>query len=118
MASDIAFAPGNWNLTRAGRAKLDEIAPSLSSFGGKITVYGYTDNAPIGAALRRRGVVDNLDLSSRRAATVVRYLTSKGVNPSNISAKGRDDTHPLAPNDTPDGRAQNRRIEVVTEQPA
>jgi chemotaxis protein MotB len=49
---------------------------------------------------------------------LVRYLTSKGVNPAIISAKGRGDQHPIAANDTPQGRAQNRRIEVVVEQPA
>jgi flagellar motor protein MotB len=48
---------------------------------------------------------------------VVRYLISKGIDPNIISAKGRGDTHPVASNDTPKGRAQNRRIEVVVNQP-
>ena len=71
-----------------------------------------------GPALQKRGIVDNLDLSTKRANAVVRYLISQGVDPNIISAKGRGDTHPQASNDTPEGRAQNRRIEVVTEQPA
>jgi outer membrane protein OmpA-like peptidoglycan-associated protein len=45
----------------------------------------------------------------------VAYLGSQGVNPNIISAKGFGDTHAVAPNDTPDGRAQNRRIEIVLE---
>ena len=45
------------------------------------------------------------------------YLQSQGVDPTIMSAKGRGDTHPLASNDTPDGRAANRRIEIVLEGP-
>ena len=45
------------------------------------------------------------------------YLQSQGVNPSIISAKGFGDTHPVAGNDTPDGRAKNRRIEILLEGP-
>jgi flagellar motor protein MotB len=121
MASDLAFASGSYTLTRAGRAKLNDLLPTLQSGMGpndKVVVYGYTDNHPIGAALKKKGIIDNLDLSSRRADAVVRYLTSKGVNPNIISAKGRGDTHPVAPNDTAKGRAANRRIEIVVEQPA
>jgi len=120
MATDLAFASGSYTLTRAGRMKLEELVPSITSLPppAKVTVYGYTDDRPVGSALRKRGIVDNLDLSSRRADAVVRFLTSKGVNPGMISAKGRGDTHPVAPNDSPAGRAQNRRIEVVVEQPA
>jgi chemotaxis protein MotB len=120
MASDLAFPSGGYTLTRLGRHKLDELLPALGGLGpnDRIVIYGYTDNRPVGKALQAKGIVDNLDLSSRRADAVVRYLTSKGVNPSVISAKGRGDTHPAAPNDTPKGRAENRRIEVVVEQPA
>jgi chemotaxis protein MotB len=119
MASDLAFPSGGFTLTKAGTAKLNALLPVLSGLGpnDRIVVYGYTDNRPVGKALQKRGVIDNLDLSSRRSDAVVRYLTSKGVNPNVISAKGRGDTHPIAPNDTPKGRAQNRRIEVVVEQP-
>ncbi len=119
MATDLAFPSGGYTLTRAGRAKLDGLLPALSGLGpnDKVVVYGYTDDRPVGKALKKRGVIDNLDLSSRRADAVVRYLTSKGVNPGVISAKGRGETHPAAPNTTPAGRAQNRRIEVVVEQP-
>ena len=119
MASDQTFPSGGYTLTRAGRAKLDEIIPALGALGpgAKVVVYGYTDNAPVGKALRARGIVDNLDLSSKRSNEVVRYLTSKGVNPAIVSAKGRGDQHPVAANDTPAGRAQNRRIELVVEQP-
>jgi flagellar motor protein MotB len=119
MAADLAFPSGGFTLTRAGRAKLDELIPSLQTLGpgAKIVVYGYTDNHPVGKALISKGIVDNLDLSSKRANEVVRYLAAKGINPSIMSAKGRGDTHPVAGNDTREGRAQNRRIEVSVEQP-
>jgi|SRR5579862_3992919 len=119
MATDLAFPSGGYTLRPAGRAKLNDLLPVLSGLGpnDRVVVYGYTDNRPVGKDLQKRGIEDNLDLSSRRADAVVRYLTQKGVNPSVISAKGRGDTHPVAPNDTPKGRAQNRRIEVVVEQP-
>jgi chemotaxis protein MotB len=120
MASDQTFPSGGFTLTRVGRAKLDELVPALQALGpnDKIVVYGYTDNQPVGKALMKAGVIDNLDLSSKRADAVVRYLTTKGINPAIISSKGRGDTHPIAPNDTKQGRAQNRRIEVSVEQPS
>jgi chemotaxis protein MotB len=118
MAADHTFLSGGYHLNRAGKAKLDELVPALQAQqNAKIVVYGYTDNRPVGAKLKRQGIADNLDLSSKRANEVVRYLISKGINPSVISGKGRGDTHPIAPNDTAAGRAQNRRIEVVVEQP-
>jgi chemotaxis protein MotB len=118
MASDQTFPPGGFSLKKGAKAKLDQLVPALQSLqGAKVVVYGYTDNKPVGKELKKKGIVDNLDLSSKRANEVVRYLISKGINPNIISAKGRGDTHPVAPNDTAKGRAQNRRIEVVVEQP-
>jgi flagellar motor protein MotB len=118
VAADLAFREGGYTLTPAGKAKLDEIIPALQALNNaKVVIYGYTDNKPVGSALKKRGLADNLDLSSKRANEVVRYLEAKGVNPDLLSSKGRGDTHPVAPNDTPEGRAQNRRIEVVVEQP-
>jgi chemotaxis protein MotB len=72
---------------------------------------------PVGAPLKRAGINDNLTLSSRRAGDVVTYLVAQGVNPNIISAKGFGDTHAVASNDTSQGRAQNRRIEIVLEGP-
>jgi chemotaxis protein MotB len=119
MAADLAFPSGGFTLTRAGKAKIDGIIPALQGLppNGKVVVYGYTDNHPVGKALIAKGIADNLDLSSKRANEVVRYLTSKGINPSIVSGKGRGDTHPVADNATKQGRAQNRRIELVVEQP-
>ena len=118
-AGDLLFPEGGYQLSPAGKAELSSnIVPKLTGLqNAKVVVYGYTDNLPVGAPLQRAGINDNLTLSSRRAGEVVTYLISQGVNPNIISAKGFGDTHPVAPNDTPQGRAQNRRIEIVLEGP-
>jgi chemotaxis protein MotB len=56
-------------------------------------------------------------LSSRRAGEVVTFLISQGVNPNFISAKGFGDSHPVAPNDSPEDRAKNRRIVITVQGP-
>jgi chemotaxis protein MotB len=118
-AGDLLFPEGGYQLGPAGQAELaNNIVPKLRGLqNAKIVVYGYTDNLPVGPALQRQGIPDNLVLSTRRAATVVSFLVSQGVNPNIISAKGVGDTRPVAPNDTPQGRAQNRRIEITVQGP-
>ncbi len=118
MAGDLLFPEGGYELSASGQAALTKYAPQLRSAQNiKVVVYGFTDNLPVGPVLQRAGIADNLDLSSRRAATVAAFLQSQGVNPNILSAKGFGATHPVAPNDTPQGRAQNRRIEIVLEGP-
>ena len=79
----------------------------------KLVVVGYTDSTPIGPELRAQGVQSNQQLSLMRAQTVTNYLISQGVNPSLVSAQGLGDASPVASNDTPQGRAQNRRVEIT-----
>ena len=118
-AGDMLFPEGGFQLSQAGQAELgNNIAPKLRGLqNAKVVVYGYTDNTPVGPALQRQGVPDNLVLSTRRASTVVTFLVSQGVNPNIISAKGFGETHPEASNDTPQGRATNRRIEITVQGP-
>ena len=78
-----------------------------------LVVNGYTDNAPIGAALKKRGVTSNLELSQKRADAVMQFLTAHGVKPDLLSAKGFGEADPIAPNTTPAGRAENRRVEIT-----
>jgi chemotaxis protein MotB len=119
VAGDLLFPSGGYQLSPAGQAELaNNIAPKLRGLqNAKVVVYGYTDNAPVLPALQRQGIPDNLVLSTRRAASVVTFLVSQGVNPNIISAKGVGDTRPVAPNDTPQGQAQNRRIEITVQGP-
>jgi len=118
-AGDLLFPAGGFALSQAGEADLrSRVVPKLKGLeNAKIVVYGYTDNTPVGPALRQQGINDNLTLSSRRAGAVVSYLVSQGVNPNIISAKGFGDTHPVASNATPEGRAKNRRIVITVQGP-
>jgi len=116
MAGDLLFPPGGYRLTPAGEAALSQYLPQLRSLKGtKVVVYGFTDSEPIGPELRQAGIADNIELSSRRASNVAAYFRSQGVDPNILSAKGFGATRPIAPNDTPQGRTQNRRIEIVLE---
>jgi chemotaxis protein MotB len=118
-AADLLFPPGGYQLTPAGQAELaNNVVPKLKGLqNAKIVVYGYTDNTPVGRDLQRQGIPDNLVLSTRRAATVASFLIAQGINPNIVSAKGVGDTRPVASNDTPQGRAQNRRIEITVQGP-
>ena len=110
----ILFPEGGFKLNAKADQVLAKMAPTLTGFKNtKVVVRGYTDNVSIGPELRREGISTNLDLSSRRADNVVDYLVRKGVDQNLISAQGLGETNPVASNSTPDGRAQNRRIEII-----
>ena len=118
VAGDVLFPEGGYQLTPSGKQELNQYVPRLQALqNAKVVVYGYTDNLPVGPQLQRTGIANNVDLSSKRADTVVAYFRSQGVNPNILSAKGFGDTHAVAPNDTRDNRAKNRRIEIVLEGP-
>ena len=118
VADDLLFPSGGYQLSPQGQQALNNLVPRLKGLqNAKIVVYGYTDNTPVGPELQRMGITNNLDLSTKRAAVVASYLVSQGVNPNITSAKGFGDTHPVASNDTPQGKAQNRRIEITIQGP-
>jgi chemotaxis protein MotB len=73
-----------------------------------IRVEGHTDDVPAGGAYPT-----NWELSTARALAVVRFLQSQGIDPSRLAAAGYGEYRPIAPNDTAEGRSQNRRIEIV-----
>jgi chemotaxis protein MotB len=90
------------------------MAPILAPFQQTtIIVTGYTDNVPIGPELVAQGIASNQQLSLKRAQTLANYLISQGVNPSLVQTRGLGDADPVASNDTPQGRAQNRRVELT-----
>jgi chemotaxis protein MotB len=110
---EILFPEGGYRLTAQSEAVLAKLVPAVSGLQQtKVVVDGYTDNVPIGPELQREGIATNFDLSSRRADSVVDYLRRQGVSPALMSAQGFGATNPVASNDTPEGRAKNRRIEV------
>lgn len=113
LVNEVLFAEGGWTLNAKGEAALAKIAPTLAALKGQqIVVEGYTDNVPIGPELKAR-FPSNLELSSARADAVVRFLVAKGVPQNIISAQGFGESRPVASNDTPQGRAKNRRVEII-----
>ena len=113
VADTLMFPEGGWQLHRTGEQTLDKIVPVLKTLKNKnIVVEGFTDNVPIGPALKQR-FPSNWELSTARATDVVRYLAAQGVPANELSAQGFGDSRPVASNDTPQGRAKNRRVEIV-----
>jgi chemotaxis protein MotB len=111
--SDLLFAPGSWQMRPQGQKIIADFAKKLApTQQNHLMVSGYTDNAPIGPALAREGVTSNQELSQKRADAVKQYLISQGVKPDLVSTQGFGDASPVAPNDTAQGRAQNRRVEL------
>jgi len=111
---DLLFPSGEWQMPATAQQTIAKMAPILAPMQEtKIMVNGYTDNVPIGPGLMRQGITSNLILSQKRADNVMQYMISQGVKPSLVSAQGFGDSNPVASNDTVEGRAQNRRVELT-----
>lgn len=114
MSDRILFPSGGYRIEESARRELAKMVPTLQGLRQtRVIVEGYTDTTPVGPELRREGISSNLDLSSRRADTVADALIRLGAPRNIISADGRGEANPVASNATPQGRAQNRRIEVT-----
>ena len=112
--SDLLFPSGSWEMSAGGKKIIGDMARMLApDQQDKLLVNGYTDNAPIGARLRQQGITSNDALSQKRAETVMQYMISQGVKPDLVAAHGYGDSQPVASNDTAQGRAQNRRVEIT-----
>ena len=112
--SELLFPSGGWQMSVEAQQTIGKIVPILApQQQNKIIVNGYTDNVPIGSGLMREGITSNLVLSQKRADNVMQFMISQGVNPRLVSAQGLGEKDPMASNDTPQGRAQNRRVELT-----
>lgn len=113
MVEKILFDSGRADIKENGKKVLDRVAEILKDITDKqIRIEGYTDNVRIGPVLAEK-FPTNWELSTSRASTVVRYLQEKGVNPVFLSAVGYSEYRPVESNETEEGRAKNRRIEIV-----
>ena len=114
MVDRVLFDSGHTQVKPAGVKVLKQVGDVLNKISDKqIRIEGHTDNVPISSKLQDR-FKTNWELSTARATTVVRYLIDQGgVDPQYLSAVGYADTHPLASNDSEEGRSSNRRIEIV-----
>jgi outer membrane protein OmpA-like peptidoglycan-associated protein len=108
LSGSVLFATGKYELLPIAREKLDEVAKALSDQGYKsMLVEGHTDS--IGKAS------DNDTLSLKRAESVRSYLVSRGIQSDKIRAVGLGSSRSISDNSTPDGRANNRRVEIIVE---
>lgn len=107
LSGSVLFTTGKSDLLPIAKEKMDKVAEVLQQQdpNKKIVVYGYTDSIGTKA--------NNQKLSQARAETVRNYLVQKGVDSSRISAVGKGEEDPVASNKTPEGRANNRRVEIV-----
>lgn len=104
------FESGRAEVKTEAHQILGELAAKLMKYNNQLRVEGHTDNVPMSS----RTYPSNWELSSSRATNVARVLTEKfGVPASKISATGYGEHRPVFPNDTPAGRARNRRVDLV-----
>lgn len=114
LSGDVTFALGSDALSESGKKTLRTLAPKLT---GKFAPYmirveGHTDNTPVVHTKAKFG--DNLGLSTARANSVTRFLQDEmRIEPSRLMSAGRGDQQPIADNKTPQGRAKNRRVEII-----
>ncbi len=113
LAEQIFFDSGKATLKKGGKEVLKKVGDALKGYENKIIrVVGHTDNVPVAKSLQAT-FPTNWELSVARAVNVVRYLQEVGVTPERMIPSGRAEYDPVAPNDTPEGRQKNRRIEIM-----
>lgn len=113
LENRLLFASGSWNVNSEGQKALRQLAVVLAENPDlSVTVEGHTDNQAFGNS--KSAVNDNWDLSVMRATAIVKIITeNEEVKPAQITAAGRSEYLPVAPNETPEGRAKNRRTEII-----
>ena len=105
LSGGVLFRSNDATLLPAAETRLDEVALALIANGKPVSIEGYTDSK--GSRSR------NMDLSQRRAESVRSYLISRGFPANQVVAKGMGPDRPIAENSSAEGRANNRRVEIV-----
>ncbi|MDP1793335.1 MAG: flagellar motor protein MotB [Acidimicrobiales bacterium] len=111
ITSRVLFRSGSAFMEREGLAVLDQVAVALSRIDNRVMIEGHTDSVPV----QRGGLYpSNWELSTARATQVLRWITEvRGLHAPRFSAAGYADTHPRFPNDTPQHRSMNRRVDII-----
>lgn len=111
FGDSFLFESGSADLRETARPLLTTVASLITKFNRAIIIEGHTDNIPI----RSARYSSNLDLSTARAARTFMYLLSEdpSIHPERISTAGYGEYRPVASNATPEGRALNRRIDII-----
>jgi chemotaxis protein MotB len=108
LSSEVTFASGDDKLSESGRDALVRVGAVLAKLPNTVRIEGHTDSIP----MRGGRFSSNWHLSAARAQSVVRLLLENGVDARRIQVVGFGDVRPRADNETPEGRAANRRIEI------
>jgi chemotaxis protein MotB len=111
VANEILFDSGSAKIADAGRNVLEKVAAQVKDSPNRVQVMGHTDDKPIRKRLQER-YPTNWELAAARASRVVRLLEEQGVKGTQMQATSLAEYHPVAPNESDEGRAQNRRIEI------
>ncbi|SDS27256.1 OmpA family protein [Winogradskyella sediminis] len=112
MENKLLFESGSWYVGAQGKQAVRQLGSVLAENPEiSVLIEGHTDNVPYKGNAQLSG---NWDLSAKRATAIVNILRENdAINPENLTAAGRGEFAPIATNDTADGRAKNRRIEVI-----
>lgn len=109
LPEGVLFDSGKDRLKKEGQSTLAEVAKVLSGIEGRqFQICGHTDNVPISGRFK-----SNWELAASRAVHVAKFLVDQGMDAARLSAAGYADTQPVADNESAEGRAQNRRIEIA-----
>jgi len=108
MQDQALFSPASASIDAAAEAAVAQLGEIVKMIGIPVIVSGHTDNVPI----RSGAFPSNWELSAARAAGVARALVGQGRDPSQVTVEAYGDQRPLGDNSTPEGRAENRRVEV------
>lgn len=109
LRDSILFESGSAELSVQARDIFSEMARLLAEYDNPIQVEGHTDDQPI----RNQRYPSNWELSSARASAIVKLLSGAGVGPQRLSAVGYGEHQPVSSNETPEGRAKNRRVALM-----
>jgi chemotaxis protein MotB len=110
VSDEITFQPGSAKLKKAGKQTLQKLVNTLRNYNGqKLYIEGNTDDSPI----KNSKYLDNWELSTARALSVVRFLIQKGISPKYITAVGNAQYNPIQPNTSETNRAKNRRVDII-----
>jgi chemotaxis protein MotB len=112
VSDELLFQSGSAELNEQGRALMVRVASQIGDENAIITVEGHTDSERIGDSLKDR-FPTNWELAAARASSVVRLLSEEGADPTRLRAVSRGPFSPVASNETPEGRAKNRRTEIL-----
>lgn len=112
MENKLLFESGSWAVNARGREAVEALGNVLAQNKEiAVLIEGHTDNVPYSGS---GNITNNWDLSTKRATAIVSILTeNNGIPKDNLTAAGRGEYAPVAPNTTPEGKAKNRRIEVI-----